>query len=830
MAIDPSSDAKDVPASATGDDPLDSKNTVDYWFKWLKAARTNKYAERHRKDSLEAWKQYEKDYETRSNQQDTSDKLCVYPIYWSSSQYLESAFYARTPQIITTREFEINDDIANTMSLISERIGKYQVRNSNFDSVMQSSVGDFIHAAKATNQVVYEAKITAQKKRNPLLPVQQPVQPGAIPLPPMQQGDGQLDGQLQDGSPAEEQAPQQFTTPEGQEHTGEVLQDEQGYFFETDEEIADPATQKIYLAPVCFDEILHTPNAKTFNDITEIAYYFTFTKDEAEDKFTPEVLRNYPWKDGTQKPDKSVDDLGDDRANSPDKFMDGWEIYCKTTGKVYWVSESYRQDFLKPAATDPYKLKNFFPSPPFIVQNKPRKNLYPRPTYVQLKPTLDQLNLMYERVFGLIDSIRRRAIVDGDEDVVNALNAGDQEFVSAKSLKNIVEKGGLDKMIWYIPVQELVQAISELGALEDRFKANASEWFGIPDILRGMSDPIEAMGTQQIKASAAQDRFKLAKKSVQQLARDSIEMMVDLALQVYSDEKIQRICGFQFMDPADQQRFPQALAALRDDEERIIRIDIETDSLTFVDDDLIAQRRNQAIQNTMSGIQGLAPLMQQNPTMGTIALKALLLQLENTNEGKEFQDQIKQLGKELTEAAQTPPPPAQPDPMIAIKQGELALKQQQAAADSQFRVQELELKQQMETNNYAIKEATVQIQGLAVQSKAQADQTKHDLDAVKEHFKQFTDIQALNLEKSAVMFEHQDKLIQNARLERDQALEGVKLLHDHIHRTNDALIESAKASKEIVPKIRPRKRIGKISVDATGNPQVEIHDVTDGEG
>lgn len=739
-----------VAPTATGDEPLDSRNNIDYWWKWLKAARENRYAVRHRADSLEAWKEYEKDYDFRQNVVNTmgADRYSVYPIYNASSQILESAFYSRTPEVITQREFEINDDIANTMALISERLGRYQVKVSNFDDVMNACVGDYMHSAKATNQLIYEAEIINQTKRNPLSMI----------------GDNQ------------------FSNAQGEIHEGEVQQDSETgeYFHETQEQVADPKTQKIYLAPVPFDEILHSPNAKTFKDITEMAYYFTYTKDEAEKKFDKTVLDNYPWKSGTPKPDKKTGEIPGMEIESPDKYMDGWEVYCKLTKKVYWVSEDYRQDFLKAPMSDPYGLENMFPSPPFIIQNKPRKTLYPRPPYIYLRPTLDQLNIMYERTFGLIDSIRRRAIVDGDEDIVSLLNGGDQEFVSARSLKNIIEKGGLDKMIWFLPVQELVAAVSELAEIEDRFKANVETWYGTPAIAQGLSDPIEAYGTQQIKASAVSDRFRKSKKDVQRLARDSIEMMVDLALKVFSDEKIADICGYQYMDLEDQRRFMPALQTLRDDSERVVRVDIETDSMTFVDEDLRANRRNIAIQSALNGIKEITPLFQQDPIAGRVGLKAILLQLENNSEGKQFQDEIKALGKELMDNASQPKPPPPPDPMIAIRQQELQLKDQKQQSDAQAKSQELQLKGAIASDDMQIKAQGVQVLASKNETQAQQDATKTALDQSNAQFQQQVDAETIHMEKIKLLADQREKDQQQARLDKEQLLEAIKLVHDHV--------------------------------------------------
>lgn len=753
------SDSRDIEggAESTADVPgEESGKSLSYWLRWLRAAK--KSAERHTRDSREAYREFEKDFDLQDESIPLQQRI-VYPFYWSACDTVLSAYYARQPKIITAREFEINDDVANTGALIIERLGKYHLRSSNFSETMRAITADYIHAAKATGQIIYEATTAKTKTR---VPVQQAQTPEGVI----------------------------YTDQNGAVINEEIKQDQDGLFAEIEIDQVDEDSQRILSHPVPFDEILHTPTAKTNSEIVEIAYYFAITKDEAEKKFDAEVIKNYPWQRGQRKPTGVYGEDTKHAEESPDLYMEGWEIYCKKTKKIYFVSEHYPQGFLKQPTEDPYKLKNFFPSPAFAISNKPRKNLYPRPAYVHLRPTLQQLHLMYQRVFGLIDSVRRRAIVDGDEDIISILTAGDQEFVSARRLQGIVEKGGLDKMIWYLPVKELVDAIAELNALEDRFKNNAYEWFGVPDILRGQSDPIEALGTQQIKATAAHDRFKIAKMEMQRVARDLIEMMVDLSLEVFSDQKIARICGYNYLSPEDQQRFIPALQFLRDDEERFIRLEIETDSMSFVDEDLKYQRRNMAIQAAVSGVKEVTAMMQQSPTMGALAMKAVLLSLENLEDGKQFSDSIKQISNEMNEQAQQPPPEPPPDyeaQKIQIEQQKLALQQQQMELDANTDQLTLQYKQQIELEKLAaqarqsemmieIESLKVQLQGAQMGSNAQIERTKADVQTFKTQAEAAAREQELKLEQITKMLEIKEKFLEEARLKQQELDKRIELI------------------------------------------------------
>lgn len=614
------------------------RSSPGFWIKWLPIAR--KGAERWVLDSKDAFSEFLKEA-NRSHDLAmgrSKEPVRCYPIYYSMVETILSAYYARTPKTTTQRLWGIKDDIAATGSLIIERLGGHLVDRSNFDEVMGDGVSDFVHTAKATLQVCYDCELIDSR----------------IPLNPIE-GEQQIDPNTGEPIPS---APTGFTKQNGDPYEDEVFQDEQGYFGRGKK--ADPKTQKIYIKPAPFDETLHTPDAKTWTDIKEMAFYFSISKELAEKSFDPEVLKNIAWKSG--KNFKGMTDQFGPDVVIPGQYIDGYEIYSLEDKMVYWVSESYPNAFLKAPVQDPYKFEGFFPCPQFAIQGKPPKSMFPTPAHTHLKGTLNQLHIMYERVFKLIDSVRRRAIVDAEDDVIAALNAGDQEYISAANFKGMVEKIGLDKLVWYIPVQELVQAISELNALEDRFKANAYEWFGVPDILRGVSDPIEALGTQQIKASAAHDRFKVAKKKIKTLARDAIELMVDLALDVFEDEKIATICGYDYLQDKDRQNFLPALEMLRRDEIRIVRVDLETDSLSFQDESIRQEKLNTVAQTVSNGLKQIAEMLQIDPDFASVALQTLLATLDEMDLGKQFKESVQNSAQRMIEKQMNPPPAPPPPP------------------------------------------------------------------------------------------------------------------------------------------------------------------------
>jgi hypothetical protein len=675
--------------------PAEDYSKPDYWRRWVKAAK--KAAEQHKLDADAAYAEFDNQPESAGTE---SRKSRRYPIYKSSCITVKPAYYSRTPALTTTRRFEINDLDALTACEVATRLAQYLVDNTRFDDVMGSAVSDFIHADKATGQVIYEAE--TEEQRVPLFPTM------------------------------DEAGETEFYTAEGDEHEGEVLQDEQGYFFM--DMVAIPETQKVYAAQTCYDEILHTPDAKCEAEIEDKAYYFVMDEDKAKNRFG-EKAANIKWKSGKKYG-------GDERKENegvdmPGRYVEGWEIWCKRSKQVYWLSDQYQEDFLD-VKEDPYGLRGFFPSPAFAIANKPKKSMYPTPLYIDLKPGLDDLHEIAAQIPDMARAARPRALVDGSNtELLTALQELEGgEFVAVKNFQSLVEKGGLGSLVQYLPVQELVAAIQRLMELEQRLVDKFYEWFGVPDILRGTSDPLETAAAQEIKQGSAHDRFKFAKKLIATLARDLIEMMLDLSLRVFGRDKIASIVGLNYMTPEHQQRFDNALGILKNDEERVIRIDIDTDSLSFLDQSLKQQQVNQAAQTVTTGLQTIAQMSSGDPTFIPAGLEVLLTTLEHMDAGRKFTDAVSKTINTLMEAKKNPPeqPPPPPDyeaQKLELQGQKQAIEAQKVAREQDRKDYELQLKAQAQSSELQLAEYKTQLDNTVANFSMQMEAARIQIEEFK---------------------------------------------------------------------------------------------------
>jgi hypothetical protein len=685
--------------------------TPDYWRRWIKAVK--KASQDHFDQAKEAWDEYEL-FENRP-----------YPIYWSSVKTLEPAYYSRTPKILTEREFGIHDPVALTASLIAERVGKHLIGESDFDAVMQKVVLDFIHADKATAQVTYTADFKEEEARVEI-------------------------AQLEDGS---------FINAKTQEvFDGDVSQDDLGLFANEMQKV--PYNQRVRAVECSYDEILHSPEAKSESEIKEKAYYFLMDRQEAERRFGKDVASKINWKTKREAMSKEVGtEASRDLTEIVGEYIEGWECWYLPDAWVCWVSDQYQDGFLD-QKDDPYGLKGFFPSPPFIISSRPSKTMYPTSAFQHLKACADQLHDAAERVTQLSAGAKRRALVDGaDEDLIAALNSSEEgEYVAMTNLAKIVEKGGIENSVLWVPIGELVKAITELSNLQDKFKNEFFEWFGVPDILRGATDPLETASAQEIKSSAAHDRFKFQKKQIATLARDLIEMMTDLALAVYNEDLLKQIAGFDFMTPEHQGRWDAALQMLRDPKVRVVRLAIDTDTMSFVDEQQRAYKTQQAAQVLTNGLDKVYKMLEMSPDYAAVGLQALLLSLNAISPGKEFEDSVKKSVNALIEKAQAPKPEQPPPPDYEMLK--IQVEQQRLQLDAQTKMRDLDRKDFQVQLKAQETDAKLQIASMEAQVKAQSEQ----FGQVLQRFMAELDAQRVAVEQFKAEIQAKESMMEEVRL------------------------------------------------------------------
>ena len=500
-----------------------------------------------------------------------------------------------------------------------------------------------------------------------------------------------------------------------------------------------------------------------------------------------------------------------------------FEIWCSESGKVYWISEGYKEGCLD-VVDDPLRLKDFDPCPLPLLATTTTDSTYPTPDYRIYERLANELDYVTKRIQSLVECIRFVGATASmfNEDVKNILKLDDGQLWPIQQWQMWSEKGGFKGAMDWLPFDQCVAAIQPLMQYQDKLVAQIHEITGIPDIVRGASDPTETLGAQQQKAHWTVVKISEKQAEVQRFCREIIGKMAEIIFEpgLFTDETIKLMCGVETMPIEDQQNVDAALYLLRNDRLRTFRVDIETDSTIAVDEDQDKAARMEyigAINQLMGNIQNVA---QFKPELMAPIIESALFATRAFRTGRPLEgawEQALQTVQDNDKAARDNPPPPPPD--YAAQQ--LELQSQELQQKSAMQAQELQLKAQSSQMEYEIQAQKLQIEWAKLQDKSKAEQMDRDLDAWKANFQQFVEQQRLELEKYESTLSLQEKFQEEKRLEMENRIEGVKLSLQAAQ-IEGKIPDSEKRPKRKVTRIR-RNVNGELEgesrqLDEAGNP------------
>lgn len=782
---DSDEDTKPPKGAATDNE---SPYSIAYWKSQIKYAK--KAAKASRTAADDAWREYISSFEIEPTMKSHKRVQATrFPIYWSSVRSIQPFLYSRTPTVISMPMLDtINDKLADLCCECVERLGKYLLHRQPFDRIMYAVRDDFIHAGKACPRVIYEATTTTETEKIRIFPKMesQPVPP-APPMPGQPPADPNQPPQMQ-----EVQVGWMDDLGKDIAFDGEPMVDEEGLYIEQVTECLED--EKLEAIPCSYKDILHTPHARSEDEVTWKAYYSQLTRHDVKNLFGEEVAADMPY--SKKRRDEDESEAQRESKTTGDKFVGIWEIWSKSDRKVRFLPDGY-DGFIVPlgadpddvdetkAIDDPYELPKFFPSPEFILGTVGPDNMYPTPDYVQLKPFIQQLHALLDRFRRLVRANKVRGVYDASIQELADL-AGttpfDGDYIGINNFQGqIVGKGGLESVVQHFPTDKLTEAISVIQGVIQAYQAQFNELYGIPDILRGVSDPNETAAAQQQKGKYLSLRASAVQREFQRLCRDTLEMLIDLALLKFQDDRLYDIMGYSKKDPEEQAMFPQVLALLRDFDNRLIRVDIETDSTITFNQDADVERRVRLADTLTKGIQAATAAANGDQDILAISLNTLLFVVRGLPNGKTIADDMESVIQKITTR---PPPPPPPDPA-------------KTAADAS--VQVATIKAQADQQIAGIRAQTeAQIAQMKAQSDAQIESLKGQIELTKTQAAGQIDQQSMQADAQLKLLEHQlnQTVAQtDAQIERERAQFDAQL--KMIEARFDMQIMQTKAQAEI---------------------------------
>jgi hypothetical protein len=155
---------------------------------------------------------------------------------------------------------------------------------------------------------------------------------------------------------------------------------------------------------------------------------------------------------------------------------------------------------------------------------RPANRSFPTPDYRYYQDQANEIDDLTEKIANLTDFLIMRGFIPagpstegGDavriliQSLQSAMTSNKNVFVPVESWAGFTDKGGAAKLIDWLPVEKVMQALQAAVETRTQLIQDVYQITGISDILRGQTDAQETLGAQQLKAETGSRRISNAK-------------------------------------------------------------------------------------------------------------------------------------------------------------------------------------------------------------------------------------------------------------------------------------------------------------------------------
>lgn len=582
-----------------------------------------------------------------------------FAMLWANTEVLKPAVYARSPVPQVSRRFKDKDPTGRVASELLERASSYEVERMNLDAVLRSVRDDLLLPGRGTAWVRFEADFSN----------------GPDDEAPKAAGTEELED--------DDQAPAMTETVTGQRA------------------VVDFVPRK---------QFLHSP-ARTWEEVWWVAKISYLDKEAGEERFGER------W--------EAADVQCDHRANKANSSEDDptisskaqatiYEVWCKRTGKVYFIAKQGK--LALEVTAPPLRFENFWPCPKPVYSTVTTDSLIPVPDYRYYQDQAEEINRLTERIGKLTDGLKLVGFypAGGPDDVSSAIEKAlnpnsENQMIPVSSWAAFAEKGGSNAIVW-LPIREVAETIARCVELRSQLVQDVYQITGISDILRGATNADETATAQSIKAQWGSIRIRDRQQEMARFSRDLIRMVCEVISENFDPMRIAQMAnkvppevpmlpppapGME-QDPAYQQaqaeaqeaqaeadQLQKAMHLLRDEELRGFRIDIETDSTIQPDEDADKQRRTEFVTAIGSLMQQAIPTLQQAPELAGMIKESIMFTVRGFRAGRVLEQEIEEGFDRLVQRIEQQAANPQPDPQVEALEKKAEVEAKKAEADIQ---------------------------------------------------------------------------------------------------------------------------------------------------
>jgi hypothetical protein len=284
------------------------------------------------------------------------------------------------------------------------------------------------------------------------------------------------------------------------------------------------------------------------------------------------------------------------------KTFDIYEVWDKKNRKVLFIAKNETTPI--EVNDDPLGLADFFPIPAPLMTNIPSKELIPKPDYDFIEPYDKELNRLQERRMALIAQIKAVGAHDGGlPELGDIFEQEDGQSLPIQNLAQRTQNGGFEQVMFSLPLEEKVAVLAKLTEQIQFVKMQVDEILGIADIVRGVSNAKEGVGTQELKGRWVGIRLSRKRDSVAYTVRQMFRIMAQILTTHFTDENLVRMTQMEID--------PQTMELLRNDILMDFAIDIETESTVAKDEYRERETRQEMLGAVGAFATSVLPMVQQ---------------------------------------------------------------------------------------------------------------------------------------------------------------------------------------------------------------------------
>ena len=548
-------------------------------------------------------------------------------LFWSSMKVLLSLLYARPPKASVARSFlDSADDQARVAGVIIQRIlnRSFDDNVSNWDSAIRQCIEDWLVVGMGQAWLRYAVE------------TEQEVIPAEIdPI------------------------------------TGEEIMPEQ-----IDERIIDETAPIDY---IYWKDFFYSP-ARVWAEVRWVARRVYMTRDQLINRFGDEIGKVVPLFSSTSKDVNSQTPKHDPWARA-----EIFEVWCKEDKKVYWYAKGC--EVILDVKDDPLELDEFFPCPPPLAANLTSSNFMPRADYIFAQDQFQELDEINTRITWLTKAAKVIGLYDKNNDGIQRMfnQAAENQLIPVDNWAMFAESGGIKGKVDWVPIDQVVNAISALRIYRQDQTTQIYEVLGISDIMRGSSKASETATAQQIKAQFGSTRVELNQFYIAEWITNLLRIKAEIISKHWQPETIAMRSNI--MRTPDAEFAGPAIQLIKDERLAEYRISVEADSLSAMD---WAQERDSAVQfmSAMGAfVAQIGPMIQTVPGSSPYFLRLLQWSVSKFKVSSEIESVLDQAVAQLQANPPQPPQPSAQDQAETAAEVARAKEREASAIETQVDTQ-----------------------------------------------------------------------------------------------------------------------------------------------